>query len=450
MTKSFIRFPSGFKFGVATASYQIEGAVAEDGRSPSIWDTFSHTPGKSFEGHTGDVACDHYHLYPEDIALMKQLGIPNYRFSIAWPRIFPEKGTFNQAGIDFYRRLLETLHENDIEPVATLYHWDLPQWIGDMGGWLNRDTAQYFVEYAAKIYEQLGDAIPMFITHNEPWCASFLGYALGHHAPGHTNWREGFVSAHHLLLSHGLAVDAYRSSGHTGDIGVTLNFTWQDPASDCAEDVAVANLKDGFTNRWFVDPLFKGHYSEHFRAWAEERVGAFDFILPGDFEQMGRPIDFLGINFYTRDMSEADPDDKVLGGRSVSPAEDKVTDMGWEIHPESLYRLLKWLQSDYTSDLPLFITENGAAFVDELVGGEVHDDKRIAYVEDHLTAAKRFVDEGGPLKGYYLWSFLDNYEWAFGYSKRFGIVYVDYETQKRTPKDSALWYKEQIAFQDLK
>lgn len=446
MTKPFIAFPPEFKLGVATASYQIEGAVEEDGRRPSIWDTFSHTPGNTFGGHTGDVACDHYHRYPEDVALMKQLGIKDYRFSIAWPRIFPERGKFNQAGIDFYRRLLSSLQEHGIEPAATLYHWDLPQWLGDKGGWLNRDTAEYFAEYAHKVFDELGDSIPTFITHNEPWCASFLSHTLGHHAPGHTSWHEGFVSAHHILLSHGLAVDAYRSSGHTGDIGITLNFTWQDPATDKDADIAIAKLKDGFTNRWFVDALFKGGYSEDFQAWAEQRIGAFDFILPNDFEQIGRPIDFMGINFYTREVSVADTDDD-LGARTIPAPADKVTDMGWEVHPESLYRLLKWLQSDYTKELPLVITENGAAYPDQLVDGEVHDPKRIAYVADHLAAAKRFVEEGGPLQGYYLWSFLDNYEWAFGYSKRFGIVYVDYETQKRTLKDSALWYRDQIASQ---
>lgn len=446
MSKPFIQFPPDFLFGVATAAYQIEGAAKEDGRGPSIWDTFSHTPGKVHEGQTGDIACDHYHLYPQDVALMKELGIPAYRFSIAWPRIFPEAGRFNQKGIDFYRRLLETLHENDIKPSATLYHWDLPQWIGDKGGWINRDTANYFAEYADKVYEQLGDLIPTVITHNEPWCASFLSYALGHHAPGHTDWREGFVSAHHILLSHAMAVEAYRASGKSGDIGITLNFTWQDPASDAPADVAAAYRKDGFTNRWFVDALFKGEYPEDCRVFAEERVGSFDFVKAGDLDRITTPIDFLGVNFYTRDVSAADVNDPGLGARTIPAPADKVTDMGWEIHPESLYRLLKWLEADYTKGLPLYITENGAAFKDQLVDGEVHDADRIAYVADHLKAAKRFVDEGGSLQGYYLWSFLDNFEWAFGYDKRFGMVYVDYDTQVRTVKDSGQWYSRQIAF----
>lgn len=446
MSRTFIQFPRDFLFGTATASYQIEGAYNEDGRGESIWDRFSRTPGKVYKGHTGDIACDHYHLYREDIALMKELGIPAYRFSIAWPRIFPEPGSFNQKGIDFYRRVLETLREQDINPAVTLYHWDLPQWLEDQGGWLNRDTGKYFAEYASRIYAELGDLVPQFITHNEPWCAAFLGYGLGVHAPGHTDWKEAYIAAHHLLWSHGLAVEAYRASGHQGDVGITLNFTWADAMSDTPEDRAAAKRVEGFQNRWFLDPLFRRSYPADMVEWIEPRVGKLDFIQPGDFDTIAAPIDFLGINFYNRAVVGDNPNDSALGVRHVDPPADKVTDMGWEIHADSLYNLLKSVATNYTGELPLYITENGAAFQDEVVNGEVHDNERVDYVADHLEAVKRFVDEGGPLRGYFLWSFMDNYEWAFGYAKRFGMVHVDYETQQRIVKDSGEWYSQQIAF----
>ncbi|EPZ42624.1 GH1 family beta-glucosidase [Alicyclobacillus acidoterrestris] len=445
MTRPFIDFPSDFIFGTATAAYQIEGAVKEDGRGESIWDRFSHTPGCVFEGDTGDVACDHYHRYEDDIQLMADLGIPAYRLSISWPRIFPERGVYNQAGIDFYRRVLETLHKHGVQPAVTLYHWDLPQYLQDEGGWANRATVDYFVEYAKKVFDELGDLVPKFITHNEPWCASFLSYGLGHHAPGHRDWREAYAAAHHILLSHGKAVEAYRGGGYQGEIGITLNFTWADPASDKPEDIAAAKREDGFANRWFIEPISKGHYPQDMVEWVEGQLGVFDFIQPGDFEMISTPIDFLGINFYSRNVFRAGTANAHLQSEVVPPPANRVTDMGWEIHPESLYRLLTWLRRDYTGDLPLVITENGAAFQDELVEGAIHDEPRIHYVADHLEAAKRFIDEGGPLKGYFLWSFMDNFEWAFGYSKRFGMVYVDYDTQVRTVKDSGKWYSGQIA-----
>jgi beta-glucosidase len=446
MTREFIPFPEDFLFGVATASYQIEGAVKEDGRGESIWDRFSHSPGRVFEGHTGDIACDHYHRYREDVALMKQLGIPAYRFSVAWPRIFPERNRFNPKGLDFYRRLVEALQEAGIKPFATLYHWDLPQWLQDRGGWANRDTSQYFGEYAARIYDDLGDGIAAFITHNEPWCSAFLGHGFGVHAPGHQDWREAFQVAHNILWSHGLAVQAHRASNHRGPIGITLNFTWVDPISESEADRAAAERSHAFNNRWFLEPLLGRGYPAEFQQWVEDRLGRFDFVRPGDLETIAEHIDFLGINYYTRNVVGANPADPLLGLYTLEAPADNRTEMGWEIHPQSLYRLLKWVHG-YTGDLPLYITENGAAFQDEVVDRKVPDPGRIDYVANHLQAARRFVEEGGPLKGYFLWSFMDNFEWAFGYSKRFGIVYVDYETQTRIVKDSGKWYSQQIAAQ---
>lgn len=446
MSRSFIQFPPDFLFGVATASYQIEGAYQEDGRGESIWDRFSHTPGKTLGGHTGDVACDHYHRYPDDIALMKNLGIPAYRLSVAWPRIFPEKGVFNQKGVDFYRRVLDNLHEAGIDPSVTLYHWDLPQWLEDAGGWVNRDTVDYFAEYAARMYDELGDLTPRFITHNEPWCTAFLGYGMGEHAPGHKNWREAFLASHHVLLSHGLATQAYRASGQKGEVGITLNFSWVDAASDAPEDLAAARRLDGFSNRWFLDPLFSGQYPADMVEWVDPIIGGFDCVKPGDLQIIGAPVDFLGINFYTRSKVAAGPNDGGLNISYIDPPAETKTAMGWEVHANSLYRLLSWIEKDYTHGLPLYITENGAAFDDVMEQGEVHDERRLAYVADHLAAAKQFIDEGGSLKGYFLWSFMDNFEWAYGYSKRFGVIHVDYDTQVRTPKDSAKWYSEQIAF----
>ncbi|PWK14913.1 GH1 family beta-glucosidase [Tumebacillus permanentifrigoris] len=438
------QFPKDFLWGVATASYQIEGAAQEGGRSPSIWDDFARTPGKVFEGHTGDVACDHYHRYPEDVHLMKELGVQAYRFSISWSRLFPEKGVFNQAGLEFYKRLIRELKARGIQPAATIYHWDLPSWAQAEGGWANRDTVLHFVDYATTLFRELGRDVGVWITHNEPWCAAFLGYGEGVHAPGHQDWREALISSHHLLLSHGLAVQAYRDMGLTGEIGITLNFTPTDAASDAPADVIAASRWDGYANRWFLDPLFKGHYPVDMIEWFGEQFGPLACIQPGDLETIAVPIDFLGVNFYSRNISKAGADNALLG-ISFDEARGPVTDMGWEVHPESLYRLLKRLEQEYTGRLPLYITENGAAYPDQITGDAVHDPERVRYLHEHLEACQQFVAEGGNLKGYYVWSFLDNFEWAFGYSKRFGIVYVDYETQRRIPKDSALWFARTIA-----
>ncbi|MGB9779807.1 GH1 family beta-glucosidase [Caldanaerobacter sp.] len=436
-----VKFPKDFTWGVATSSYQIEGAVNEDGRTPSIWDTFSKTEGKTYQGHTGDVACDHYHRYKEDVEIMKEIGVKAYRFSIAWPRIFPEEGKYNPKGMDFYKRLVDELLKRDIMPVATIYHWDLPQWAYEKkGGWLNRESVKWYVEYASKLFEELGDVIPLWITHNEPWCSSILSYGIGEHAPGHKDWREALIAAHHILLSHGEAVKVFRDMNLKGaQIGITLNLTPAYPASEKEEDKLAAQYADGFANRWFLDPIFKGNYPEDMMELYSKIIGEFDFIKEGDLETISVPIDFLGVNYYTRSIVKYN-EDSMLKAENV-PGPGKRTEMGWEISPESLYDLLKRLDREYAK-LPIYITENGAAFKDELTeDGRVHDYERIEYIKEHLKAIARFIEEGGNLKGYFVWSLLDNFEWAHGYSKRFGIVYVDYETQKRILKDSAFWYK---------
>ncbi|MCY0899089.1 MAG: GH1 family beta-glucosidase [Firmicutes bacterium] len=439
-----LRFPTDFEFGVATAAYQIEGAVNEDGRVPSHWDTFSHTPGKTWQGDTGDIACDHYHRYREDVQMLAELGVQSYRFSLAWPRIIPEPGRINDKGLDFYRRLLDELDRYQIRPAVTLYHWDLPQWLADRGGWVNRDVVHYFADYAEVAFRALGNRVPRWITHNEPWCTAFLGYALGEHAPGHRDWGEAVNASHHVLVSHGLAVQAFRAANLSGDIGITLNLNVVDAASDDPQDLEAAQRADGFSNRWFLDPLFRGRYPEDMVRLFEPWVSLDTVVQPGDLKVLAEPIDFLGVNYYSRAVVYAKPGEGLLQvGHRPAPA-DRVTDMGWEIHPHSLYRLLSRLQREYTR-LPLYITENGAAFPDRVANdGTVHDPERVQFLQDHFAAAHRFIAEGGHLKGYYVWSLMDNFEWAFGYSKRFGLVYVDYPTQKRIWKDSARWYQKLI------
>ena len=435
-------FPKDFVFGVATSAYQIEGAAFEDGRIPSQWDTFSHTPGKTYRGETGDVACDHYHRYREDVELIAGLGVSSYRFSFAWPRVLTEERKPNQKGLDFYRRLLDELDKHQIRPAATLYHWDLPQWLSDRGGWANRDTVGYFTDYAELLLRTFGDRIPQWITHNEPWCASFLSYGIGAHAPGHRDWREAVMASHHILLSHGEVVKGYRGMGLKGQIGITLNLNVTDPRTDSEADKEAARRGDGFQNRWFLDPLFRGGYPDDMREIFRPYVQDYRFIHPDDEATIATPMDFLGVNYYNRAVVYNHPADTFLQMGHVIPPAETMTAMGWEVHPNSLYRLLKRVNRDYTR-LPLYITENGAAYEDTVdAEGRVHDAKRRAFVEVHLEAARQFVEEGGTLKGYYLWSLMDNFEWGFGYSKRFGIVYVDFDTQQRILKDSALWYRE--------
>ncbi|MBB2482071.1 beta-glucosidase [Bacillus sp. APMAM] len=441
-------FPDTFTWGTATASYQIEGGAHEEGRGESIWDRFARQPGKVYKQQNGEIACDHFHRYPEDVELMADLGISSYRFSFAWPRLFPEEGKFNSEGLAFYTRLLDELDAKGITPAATIYHWDLPTWLQDKGGWTNRETVDQFVTYAKTLFDAFGSRIPSWITHNEPWCAAFLGYAFGVHAPGHTDWNEALIASHHLLLSHGKVVELYRSMGLAGEIGITLNLSPTIPASEAAEDVAAAERSDGFANRWFLDPIFTGRYPEDMVTLYKNRFGPLSFMKEGDLDTISAPIDFLGINYYSHNIVENDEKNDILGAGVISETEN-VTDMGWGIHPESLYDLLTRIKSDYT-DIPLYITENGAAFPDVWKDGKIEDHARIKYLHDHFAAAHRFIEEGGNLQGYYVWSLMDNYEWSFGYSKRFGIIYVDYETLERTPKESYKWYQKVIKENGIK
>ncbi|GBF06722.1 beta-galactosidase [Deinococcus aerius] len=423
-------FPDRFVFGVATSSFQIEGATREDGRGPSIWDTFCREPGRILDGTNGDAACDHYHRWAEDLDLIQSLGADAYRFSIAWPRIQPEgRGAVNPRGLDFYDRLVDGMLERGLKPYATLYHWDLPQTLQDAGGWANRDTAHRFAEYARLVAERLGDRVTSYATLNEPWCSSILSYQIGEHAPGLRNRKLALAAAHHLLVGHGEAVAAMRDALRDAELGIVLNLQPTYPASEKPEDVAAAHHADGTFNRWFLDPLFRGEYPQDI--W--EAYGAdVPEVQPGDLACIARPLDFLGVNYYSRGVNSANG--------SVRPPDSAYTHMGWEVYPQGLTDLLVRLKEDYAAP-PLFITENGAAYPDELTGDRVHDPERIRYFESHLEAVAQAVRHGVDVRGYFAWSLLDNFEWAWGYSRRFGLVYVDYASQRRVPKDSALWYQ---------
>lgn len=436
--------PKSFVLGAATAAYQIEGAAREDGRGASIWDIFSHTPGRVRNGDTGDIACDHYHRFAEDIDLMKQLGLDAYRFSIAWPRLFPSgSGKLNQAGLDFYKRLVDALLEAGIQPTMTLYHWDLPQPLQEKGGWTNRDTADRFADYADVVFSHFGHSVPRFITLNEPWCSAVLGHLLGTHAPGLSDLGAAIAASHNLLRGHGLAVQAFRAQNiASSQIGITNNLTWVEPASDSPDDLAATERTDAMLNRWFLDPVFFGRYPEQFSAF-----GIGQLIQPGDMDVIGQPIDFLGVNYYNTNIVRANPADPLLRATMAQPGEQR-TAMDWGIAPEGLYQLLMKLHTEYPH-LPIYITENGAAFEDYAVDGEIHDPQRIDYVRAHLESVMRANAEGVDVQGYFLWSLLDNFEWDHGYDKRFGIVYVDYDTQARIWKDSAKWYRQLIQTRNL-
>jgi beta-glucosidase len=433
-----------FRFGVATAAYQVEGGVREGGRGESIWDRFAHTPGAVANGDTGDVACDHYHRYAEDLDLMRALSVESYRFSIAWPRIQPDgAGRPNAAGVDFYRRLVEGLLERGIEPVATLYHWDLPQALQDRGGWAQRDTAARFAEYAEVVGERLGDLVSRFITQNEPWVTAFLGHALGTKAPGTRDWGVALRVAHHLLLSHGWATGALRNAlGAGAEVGLALNLFPVQPAVDDAPHREAAARRDGFVNRWFLDPVFRGAYPADMVELYEREVGPLDAIQAGDLATIATPLDFLGVNYYNPMRVRPDDDGplRVTDAAAAAP----VTGMGWEIDPEGLHEVLARVRDEYAS-LPLYITENGAAFADGPAGdGVVADPERRAYLAGHLDALGRALADGIDVRRYYVWSLLDNFEWEEGYDQRFGIVHVDFATQARTPKASALFYRDFI------
>jgi beta-glucosidase len=417
-------FPPGFRFGVATAAYQVEGAAREDGRGPSIWDTFCRRSGAVAGGDTGDVACDHYRRWREDLDLMASLAVESYRFSIAWPRVQPDgRGPLNRRGVDFYRRLVAGLRERGIEPVATLYHWDLPQAV--------RDTAERFADYAELMAAVLGDAVGGWITHNEPWVVAFMGHAEGTKAPGVRDWPTALRVAHHLLLSHGLAVKALRGV----PVGITRNL-----APVRSDDAAAAARMDGHLNRWFLDPLLRGRYPQDMMEHYERRYGPLGF---DELETIAAPIDFLGVNYYSPLRVRADPARQPLELARVA-APPPTTAMGWEVDPGGLYDVLLRVRRDY-GDVPIYITENGAAFNDgPVVNGTLEDPRRVAYLRSHVEALERALADGVDVRRYFAWSMLDNFEWEHGYAKRFGLVYVDFATQRRVPKRSGLWYRDFI------
>jgi beta-glucosidase len=447
-------FPDGFLWGAATASYQIEGAAKEDGRGQSIWDTFSYAPGNTANGDTGDVACDHYHRVGEDVALMAELGLDAYRFSVAWPRIQPDGvGAANPLGLAFYDRLVDELLGVGIRPVVTLYHWDLPQALDDRGGWLNRDVAHWFSDYTAHVVDALGDRVGNWTTLNEPWCSSVLSYAIGEHAPGHHDTVESMVAAHHLMLAHGTAVPVIREHCPGAEVSITLNPTqvWGPEDGDDLDADAVRRA-DNALNGLFFGPIFHGAYPGGF---LDDTAHLTDhaYIGDGDLDTISAPLDNLGINNYfpTRVRAARDGEDRSnpmpgCDGVVTEPPHPPLTAMGWEISPESHRAIVE--RSARESGLPIYITENGSAWDDVVdADGAVHDAERVAYLQGHLGALADAVADGLDLRGYFAWSLMDNFEWAHGYDKRFGIIHVDYDTQRRTVKDSGREYARIIAAQ---
>ena len=463
-------FPKDFLFGAATAAYQIEGAAHEDGRTDSIWDAFARVPGAVVGMDNGDVACDHYHRYRDDVALMNELGLQTYRFSTSWSRVCPDGGAVNPAGIDFYSRLVDELLDTGIHPWLTLYHWDMPQALEELGGWPARDTASRFLDYAMAVHDALGDRVTSWTTLNEPWCSSFLSYIGGEHAPGRQDPAAGLVAGHHLLLGHGMVVKELRARDPKLSLGITLSLTVADAADpNDAGDRDAARRIDGQFNRFFLDPIFRGEYP----ADVLDDVAGLGFenvVQPGDLDVISSPIDMLGVNYYHGELVGVRPangDTKPAAApserpkRSPFPAAEGVhwhkrdlptTAMGWEVQPEGLTRLLTRIHEEYAAPagVALAVTENGAAYDDEVTAdGEVHDADRVAFLEAHLSAVLDAIEGGVPVHGYFYWSLMDNYEWAWGYDKRFGIVRVDYDTLERTPKDSARRYQSIIAARAL-
>jgi beta-glucosidase len=436
-------FPKGFVWGAATSAYQIEGSPLADGAGPSNWHRFSHTPRMTANGETGDVADDHYRLWREDVALMRELGLTAYRFSISWSRIFPEgTGRSNPKGLDFYSRLVDALRAAGIRPFATLYHWDLPAALDDRGGWVNRDIAGWFADYASAVYRALDDRVETWATLNEPWVVSDGGYLFGALAPGHRSPFETTRVSHNLLRAHGAAVQAYRASGGRRPIGIVVNIEPKYPASQSARDLAATRRAEAYMNRQYLDPIFLGKYPEELaevfgEAWVEHPASDFDAIRS--------PIDFVGVNYYTRGVMRHSGKTPYLRSARVPQVHATRTTVDWEVFPQGLTDTLTWVRDRYGS-IPLYITENGAAFYDPptAAGGVVEDPLRVAYYRSHLAAARRAIEQGVDLRGYFAWSLLDNFEWSLGYSKRFGIVHVDYATRKRTPKASARFYAEVI------
>jgi beta-glucosidase len=437
-----MQFPADFLWGAAVSAYQIEGAVGEDGRGESIWDRFTATPGKILNGDSGSLACDSYHLYREDVRLMRDLGLDAYRFSIAWPRILPEgRGRVNQAGLDFYDRLVDELLAAGIEPFPTLYHWDLPQELENRGGWPVRETVEAFADYTEVVAARLGDRVRHWITQNEPWVIAWLGYGTGQDAPGRTSEADAVAAGHHVLLAHGRAVEVIRREVPGALVGITIDLVPMHPLTDSEADIDAARREDVMRNLWFLDPVLRG-------AYPADGMQRFGPMLPpfvaDDMSAISAPLDFLGVNYYRRHIVHADP----VSGRPVvvDPDGAEYTGMGWEVYPDALYDLLVHLHDEYRVP-PLYITENGAAYADNRQNGHVDDPQRTSYIERHIDAVGRAIEHGVSVAGYFVWSLLDNFEWSRGYSQRFGIVYVDFDTLERVPKASYGWYRDFIAAQ---
>jgi beta-glucosidase len=444
MTDSY-KFPDGFLWGAATSAYQIEGSPTADGAGRSFWHRFSHTPGNTHLDQTGDIACDHYRRFTDDVALMSELGLNAYRFSIAWGRIFPEgTGRINRKGIDFYSRLVDELLKKGITPSATLYHWDLPEALDDRGGWLNRDIANWFADYATTMFDALGDRVPMWSTLNEPWVVMDGGYLFGVLAPGHSNLFEAPIVTHNLLRSHGAAVERFRASSaaKTGKVGIVVNLEPKYPATQSPDDLETVRRTDAYMNRQYLDPVFLGKYPDEMRDIFGE---AWPDWPADDMRLIKQPIDFLGINYYTRKVERYDAEVLPLRVKAVPQLDTMETQTNWEVYPEALTKILLWTKERY-GNLPTYITENGAAFYDppHTIDGKIEDPLRIEYYRQHLRAAHEAMKKGVDLRGYFAWSLLDNYEWSHGYSKRFGLVHVDYSTQARTIKSSGRYYSDVI------
>lgn len=454
-TASATSFPPDFLWGAATSSYQIEGATNEDGRATSIWDRFAATPGKTYQGETGDIADDHYHRMPDDVALMSELRLSAYRFSVAWPRILPQgSAAVNEKGLDFYDRLVDMLLAKGITPLATLYHWDLPLSLHEKGGWLVRETAYAFADYAEVVAKRLGDRVHWWLTHNEPWCSAYLGYAMGVHAPGVCDTQMALNAGHHILLSHGLSVPRMRAhlSPHA-QVGIALDFYPVYAADNRPETLRAVERADAFRNRWFLDPLFRGRYPD---GLFSDMAAAPPSSCDDDFSIISSPIDFLGVNYYSRmlvrgnantaaTMKHAPSTDSYEAIERIPGA--SYTETGWEIFPHGLVDILTRIHQEYAPK-SIIVTENGAAFHDQWDGdGHVADPQRVHYLEAHIRSVAQAIADGVPVRGYFAWSLLDNYEWSLGYSKRFGIVYVDYPTQRRIIKDSGKWYTSFLASQ---
>jgi beta-glucosidase len=435
-------FPRNFLWGAATSAYQIEGSPLADGAGPSIWHRFSHTPGRVLNNETGDVACDHYRRYKDDVALMRELGLTSYRFSISWSRILPDgTGAVNERGVDFYRRLVDELLEAGIQPLVTLYHWDLPAALDDRGGWLNRDVSWWFADYAQVLFRALDDRVRMWVTLNEPWVVADGGYLNGALAPGHRNHFETPIASHNLMRAHAAAIQAYRAMG-ANQIGYVVNLEPKYPVSGGEDDGAAVRRADAYMNRQYLDPLLLGSYPAELKEMFGE---AWPEFPEKDFEDLRQPFDFLGINYYTRGLTKFDPSVPIEGAVRVRNPRATYTETGWEVFPQGLTDILVWVTDRY-GRMPLYVTENGAAFYDPpaATGGRIDDPLRVDYYQKHLGAVLDAIGRGADVRGYYAWSLLDNYEWSYGFSKRFGLVHVDYETQERTPKTSARFYADVI------